>query len=332
MWTEVKSFGAIADGREIDRFVDSYLMTLRHHLGLVFHRLLSAKKVEIAADVEDVTAQEIGLRFVIEPVDPFGYVRSGKGSYPKALKANWQGQTLDFACHIWPARSNLASFKLFGGRPEQYQGFYIYRNDRLLQHGGWNGIVHPDRDLQLARVAIDAPGGPHSKLFTMNAEKTRVEVSAEFSTIVQGATDGKTSFFEYIEHAKLAYRDSQKRRRQRPKVMRPGKGFAEAVRSAIDDEYEYLPGDGLDIKWGDLADDTFFEIDRENSIIRLNRRYRSAVIGGRNSSLNDAPLVKALIYLLAEGSFHGAFLGARRKDNLGIWQSILTAAARMEMK
>jgi hypothetical protein len=166
----------------------------------------------------------------------------------------------------------------------------------------------------------------------MNAEKTRVEVSADFSTTVQGATDGRTSFFDYIEHAKAAYRDSQKRRRQRPKVMRPGRGFAEAVRSAIDDEYEYLPGDGLDIKWGDLADDTFFEIDRENSVIRLNRRYRSAVIGGRNSSLNDAPLVKALIYLLAEGSFHGAFLGARRKDNLGVWQSILTAAARVDMK
>jgi histidine kinase/DNA gyrase B/HSP90-like ATPase len=331
MWTEVKGFAAIADGREIDRFVDRYLMTLRHHLGLVFHRLLSEKKVEIAVDVEDVAAHEIGLRFLIEPVDPFAYVRSGKGSYPKVLKSTWQGQALEFSCHIWPGRSNHPNFKLFGSRPEAHQGFYIYRNDRLLQQGGWNGVVLPERDLLLARVAIDVHRSD-ATLFTMNAEKTRVEVSADFSTIVQGATDGKTSFFDYIEHAKSAYRDSQKRRRQRPKVMRPGRGFAEAVRSAIDDEYEYLPGDGLDIKWGDLADDTFFEIDRENSVIRLNRRYRSAVIGGRNSSLNDAPLVKALIYLLAEGTFHGAFLGVRRKDNLGVWQSILTAAARVEMK
>jgi hypothetical protein len=331
MWREVKRFTAIADGREIDRFVDSYLMTLRHHLGLIFHRLLAAKRIEIAVDVEDVAASEIGLRFPIEPVDPFAYVHNGKGSYPKCLRAACQGQPLEFSCHIWPGRSNHPNFKLFGSRPELHQGFYIYRNDRLLQHGGWNGVVLAERDLQLARVAINVPAS-RTTLFSMNAEKTRVEVSAEFSAIVQSATDGKTSFLDYIEHAKSAYRESQRRRRQRPKVMRPRRGFAEAVRSAVDDEYEFLPGDGLDIRWGDLADDTFFEIDRENFVIRLNRRYRSAIIGGRDSSLNDAPLVKALIFLLAEGSFHGAVLGARRRDNLGIWQSILTAAARVEMK
>lgn len=331
MWTEVKSFGAIADANAIDRFIDTYLMTLRHHLGLVFHRLIATKRIEIAIDVEDIAAGEIGLRFIVEPIDPFGYVKTGRAGYPKLLKSPWRDQTIEFKCHMWSGRSNHPNYKLLGRQPEQYQGFYIYRNDRLLQHGGWNGAVLAERELQLARVEIDIAAS-QAGLFSMNAEKTRVEASHEFAAVVQGATDGKISFLEYLEDARATYRESRKRRRERPKVMRPGKGFAEAVRSAIDDEYDYLPGETLDIRWGDLDDDTFFEIDRENSLIRLNRRYRSAIIGGRDASLNDAPLVKALIYLLAEGTFHGSFLGAKSKDTLAIWQSILTAAARSEAK
>lgn len=331
MWTEVKSFAAIADRKDLDRFVDNYLLTLRHHLGLVFHRLLAAKKLEIALDVEDVSAGEIGLRFIVEPIDPFSYVRSGRLDYPKTLKAARRTDAVKFKCHIWPGRSTHSNFRLLGRAPEQFQGFYVYRNDRLLQHGGWNGAVLHERELQLARVAIDIDAS-QSALFAMNAEKTRVEASPEFSTVVQQATDGETTFFKYLEQAKGVYRESQKRKRERPKVVRPGKGFADVVRSAIDTEYDFVPGDALDIRWGDLDEDVLFTIDREASLIRLNRRYRSAVLSGRDSSLNDAPLVKALIYLLAERTFHGAFLGAKSKDNLAIWQSILTAAARAEIK
>lgn len=331
MWTEVKSFAAIADTADVDRFVDTYLMTVRHHLGLTFHRLLAARKIKMAVDVEDIAAREIGLRFEVEPIDPFGYARSARGDYPRTLKSTWRGQPIEFKCHIWPGRSNHSNFRLLGGRPEPFQGFYFYRNDRLLQYGSWNGAVPPERELQLARVAIDI-GASHTELFSMNAEKTRVEASPEFGAVVKQATDGETLFLNYFDHARSSYRDSQKRRRERPKVMRPGRGIAEAVRSAIDAEYDFIPGDALDIRWGDLDDDTFFELDREASLIRLNRRYRPAVIGGRDSSLNDAPLVKALIYLLAEEAFHGAFLGAKSKDNLAIWQAILTAAARAEAK
>jgi hypothetical protein len=306
-------------------------MTLRHTLGLVFHRLLSAKKVEMAVDVEDVSAGEIGLTYAVEPIDPFGYVKAGRADYPRTLKSSWHGQPVEFQCHIWPGRSHHPNFRLLGGRPEGYQGFYIYRNDRLLQQGGWNGVFLSERELQLARVAV-AITGSQSALLSMNAEKTRVEASPEFGPLVQSATDGKVPFSDYLDHARAVYRQSQKRRRERPKLVRPGKGFADVVRRAIDQEYDFLPGEALGIRWVELDDDTFFDIDREAYVIRLNRRYRSAIIGGRDASLNDAPLVKALVYLLAESSFRGSFLGARSRDNLAIWQSVLTAAARAQNK
>jgi hypothetical protein len=327
MWTEVKCFPQIADAATVDQFLDETVTKVRQHLGLVFHRLLAQRTAEIAVDVEDVACGEAGLPFAVEPLDPFGYVRSGRPDYPRRLNAN--GHDLVLKCHIWPGRSNHSSFRLLGARPEQYQGFFFYRNNRLLQHGGWNGATHNHRRLQLARVEVDIP--PDSAIFSMNAEKTRVEPSPLFSEIVRTATDGEIGIAEFLEHARTTYRESQKRRRERPKVLRPGKGFAERVRSAIGEEYEFLPADKpLSIRWADLRDDTFFDIDRDECLILLNKKYRAAIAS--DSSLNDAPVVKALVYLLAQETFHGAYLGTRDRDNVAIWQSILTAAAQAELK
>lgn len=132
LWSDVKSFAAIADAKSLDRFIDSYLTKLRHHLGLVYHRLLAAKKVAIAVDVEDVSEGQVGLPFSVDPIDPFGYVRSGRGDYPRLLRSTWRGRPIELNCHIWPGRSSHSNFKLSGGRPEPYQGFFIYRHGRLL--------------------------------------------------------------------------------------------------------------------------------------------------------------------------------------------------------
>jgi hypothetical protein len=332
MWTEVKSFPTVSHGNSIDRFVDDTVVRLRQHLGLVFHRIIAAGTVSMAVDVEDVGLGETGLLFPVDPIDPFGYLRSGRKNYPRTLSAPWQGGSLTLKCHVWPGRSNLPTFKLPSGRPEQFQGFFFYRNNRLLQHGGWNGAVHPEKELQLARVEIDI--SPQlASLFAMNAEKTRVEAAPQFASLVLAATDGTVGFVGYIEDARGAFRESQKRKRERPKVISPGRGFAKSVRTAISEEYDFIEGESLlTIKWEELGDDTFFEVDREAMQIRLNKRYRAAVLGGASPTPNDAPLVKALVYLLAEETFRGAFHGVKTRDNLAIWQSILTAAARAELK
>jgi len=331
-WTDVKCFPRIAHGNSVDRFLDARMTRLRHHLGLVFHRIIAASKVGIAVESENVGANATGVQFPVEPIDPFGYVRSGRKDYPRTLKMSLNGVELSLKCHVWPGRSNLANFRLPGGRPDEFQGFFIYRNDRLLQHGGWNGVLHPDKDLQLARVELHIQPAC-AELFHMNAEKTRIETSPQFGELVQAAANGDHSFFNYIDDAKSTYRHSQKRKRERPKVVRPGRGIDEAIRDAVSDEFEFLQTEEpLSIRWVDLRSDAFFDVDRPNMVIRLNKRYRPAVLGERDSSLNDAPLVKALLYLLAEECFRGTILSAKAKDKIAVWQSILTAAAQAEVE
>lgn len=330
-WTEVKCFPTRAHADSVDRYVDAALMNLRQHLGMIFHRVLARGTVRMAVDVEDVGLAETGLLFEVEALDPFGYLKSGRRDYPRRLLSKSHDHALSLHCHIWPGRSNLPSFRLPSARPEQFQGFYFYRNDRLLQPGGWNGVVHPERDLQLARIEVDIPTGAQG-LFSMNAEKTRVETAAAFAPLALDARDDRGTFTDFIGDARSIFRESQKRRRERPKVTAPGKGFAKQVREAIAEEYDFLPGDPLAVRWEDLGDETFFDIDREGMIIRLNKRYRAAILGTGNATPNDAPMVKALVYLLVEESFRGAFLGAKGKDKLAVWQAVLTAAARAETK
>ncbi|MFC6538068.1 hypothetical protein ACFQES_14945 [Nonomuraea salmonea] len=86
----------------------------------------------------------------------------------------------------------------------------------------------------------------------------------------------------------------------------------------------------LDVRWKRLGSENFFEVDREQRTLWINEVYRSALLGNRRGGLNDAPLVKALLYLQFEEMFQGERLGPKDKDNLELWQEILTAAAKSE--
>lgn len=332
-WDGVKPFPTSKRVEVIERFLEDAVLRVRQHLGLVFHRLLEAARLVIGVDVEDQALVETGPPFLVEPIDPFGYLRSGRVSYPRTLTAQLGEKSLDLRCHIWPGRSQLPGFKLPGATPESRQGFYFYRNDRLLQAGGWNGVVHPERHLQLARVAVDIDDSM-ALMFVMNPEKTRVEARSSFTEAVE-ASRGADGFAlpRYLEEATQTFKESRKRNTARPRVIPPGRGFAPNVRKAIGNELDFVPGeDPIDIRWTDFDDDSFFDIDREAHVVRLNKAYRWAVIGERDASLNDAPIVKALLYLLLEDLFRGAYLGAKDKDNIDLWQSVLSVAARAELE
>lgn len=326
-WDDVHAFPANPD--LADEVISRTVSSLQAHLGLMFHRLLADGRAKVMIDVEDGDTGVAGPRTVLQPIDPFAYPVSGRPDWPKDLIADVNGTKVTLRCHIWPGRSTDRRFRLPGGA-ESWQGLYFYRSGRLLHAGGWEGVHAPDRKLQLARVAIDITGDV-AGLFTMNAEKTRVGVGPDFAHTVAAArsADG-ASIGDYLQAAQDAYTRSQQRTRARAKVMPPGRGIDPKVRREIEEELPLLPEDELQIRWTQFANDDFFDIDRDAGTIWLNQAYRKAVNGGRRGGLNDAPLVKSLLFLLAEQAFHGAHLGPRDKDNLEMWQAILTTAAQVE--
>jgi len=329
-WDEVTGFPSVSDANVVDRFLTSAITKTRQHLGLIFHRLLQRAVTHIYIDVEDVASGEVALRYEVEPLDPFNYLRSGKAGYPVKLRASQRGHELLLDCHIWPGRSVVPEFNLPGG-PSERQGFYFYLRDRLIQAGGWSGVEHPDKRLSLARVSVDIDGDI-AGVFKLKPEKTGIEPGPDFPDLLRSArAHGGTTFKSYLVDAEGAYREARRRRAQRRAVFPPGKGFDPVVKRTIAAELRFLEGeDPIDIRWTRLHGSGFFEIDRDARIIRLNERYRVALLGDRRGSLNDAPLLKSLIYLLIEDAFHGQYMGPRDKDNIELWQAVLTRAALAE--
>ena len=86
----------------------------------------------------------------------------------------------------------------------------------------------------------------------------------------------------------------------------------------------------MSIRWAPLTESQFFEVDLEERTLWLNKRYRSVLLRGYAGSLNDLPVMKALLYLLFEEVFTGEYLGPRDKDNIEMWQAILKRAADVE--
>jgi hypothetical protein len=326
-WDHVHGFPNFDQVEQTAEFLSRTIAGLQGHLGLMFHRIIASGTTSISIDVEDID-EGVGPLHRVTPLDPFGYPAAPPG-WPKTLVADVSGTRLELRCHLWPRRCNLPEYRLTGD-PEQRQGLYFYRHDRLLHAGGWEGVHAPDRTLQLARVEINIEGDL-ARMFTLNAEKSRVNVGPEFARAVRKArAEDGTTIDDYLRAAQELWTRTNQRTGTRHAVVPPGRGIEPRVAREIRDELPQLQQAPLNILWRHFTNDVFFVVDRENATLWLNQKYRQALLGGRRGGLNDLPVLKALLYLLTEQVFQGNHLGPRDKDNIDLWQEILTAAARTE--
>lgn len=330
-WDSIRTFPAASDPAVTSAFIETKVAVLKSHLGLVFHRLLEQRVLAIDVDVLDADSMETGLAFSIEPIDPFAYPRSGVKLYPRTLLAECGSGAIPFICHIWPAGSDSHLFKLAGAPVDRFQGFYFYRNNRLLSAGAWGGVTHEDKRRRLARVAVDIEN--HLDLFLISVEKSGVQMVADVVRAIENAAaaDG-TTFPRYLADAEEHFRQANRRNPKRSPVVPPGQGISPRVKRAIAREFDLLDGEPpIRIRWAALSDGDFLDVDRRERTLWLNSRYRKAILNGASSGANDAPLLKALLFLLYEDIFHGAAYGPKDKDNVRIWLEVLTAAAEEEL-
>lgn len=329
-WDDCRTFPASRNPAVTTAFIENKVAELRYHLGLVFHRLLEAGAITVNIDVYDADEQEAGLGFTVDPIDPFAYSRTGRPGYPKTLLARPDSTEVELDCHIWPGRADTPQFRLHGKPVENFQGFYLYRNQRLLMTGGWGGVTQENKAFKLARVAIDIE--KHLDVFTMSMEKSGVQLAADLVHAIERATakDG-TRFRDYLDAASETFKTSNRRVRRRTPILPPGQGLHPWVKSAIEREAPVLEGEEpLRIRWKRMPGDDFVELDRLARTLWLNKRYRPAVLHGDGGGVNDAPLLKSLLFLLYEDLFRGQAMGTKDKENQHFWNEVLTTAAQAE--
>lgn len=303
---------------------------LETHLGLCFHRFLDERKVSIYLDQQTEGQAPHSYYVAVTPLDPFAYPASGSREYPKTFRTTIPGSgALNLEAHIWPPNSELPQYKL-GNKAAARQGFYFYRNGRLIQSGGWNGLVQHDTEQHssLARVKIELPS-ELDDAFGLNVQKSAVVVPPGFELAVAAATslNGQT-FDTYRRAAQQLYRHKDVRaHKSRPLI--PGEGLprdlAEIAKSLL-----LTPGTrarDVGFEWRKLTTDSFLELDRKRRIISLNSDYRHQLLAGRRPGKTDLPMLKILIYLLTADDFDGDRISSKRKQRLDLLNALLVRAA-----
>ncbi|MFM1990352.1 MAG: hypothetical protein RJA99_3309 [Pseudomonadota bacterium] len=291
---------------------------LQVHLGMTFHRFIegtaAGRKVRLMMDLQEHGAYEQPHFLTVRPLNPFGYSSSGHPDYPKRFEIDFGGgHTISAEACIWPANSDDDAYRL-GNRAASRQGFWFYRNDRLIQAGGWNGVVQNDAEPHgsLARVRVDLPDSLDAQ-FGLNVQKSAVVTPPSFAAAVSAATsaDGST-FDDYRRTAQQVYRRTDARA-ERELPLIPGSGVPAKLRKIV--ASRLAGGQGgreLDFTWAELEDETqVFEIDRESRRILLNRRLRegSSIHGGVDVQL----LKMCLFFILQEDVDCDRLSGARRE-------------------
>jgi len=321
-------------GAKLDEWLNGVIADLRMHLGLIYHRLLADGRIRIQLESYDHDLGQAGVPEEVTPIDPFGFPVSAVAGYPKTLIATINETSIEMNCHIVPPKSSGPQYRLYGGDGAAFQGFYIYRNDRLLQTGGWNHVTTKMPSRALARVAIEDFASLRDHV-RMTPEKTGISFTADLQnalTLARSVRGGAKamSFEDYLSRAETVLISSKRRIHGRKPVVAPGRGLHEHVRRVIRAEIPLRKNeDPIDIRWRTLPPDMFMELDREARVVHLNQRYREMLTGGY-TGLSDAPLLKSLVFLLTEDHFTGQHWGPRDKDLVDLWNSVLGAAIQTE--
>ena len=154
--------GELDFGRSMARKMDD----VRTHLSLVFHRYLSGE-----SGLGKLQIKMNGI--AINPADPFLTRKNTQIMADEELLV--EGARVVVRPYILPHISNLSAdeIKELGGREglRKSQGFYVYRNKRLLVWGTWFRMMRQGELSKLARIQIDIPNDLDS-LWTLDIKKS----------------------------------------------------------------------------------------------------------------------------------------------------------------
>ena len=157
---EGRSSGTVVTWKKLDKIIQSgggsssfldYAESLKRHLSMTFHRFLEDHDFSLAVNGQ-----------TIKPWNPIPSNYASTILQPKELIG--ENKDVSVRAAVLPYKSFLSSdsYTSIGGIQGwiRQEGFYVYRNKRLLVAGGWLGLGHPrpwiqDEQHMLVRIRVD---------------------------------------------------------------------------------------------------------------------------------------------------------------------------------
>ncbi len=196
------------DPRRREKYLGSLIDSVSSHLRMVFHRFMEGSVTGRRRLHLYVCGEEL------KPWDPFCRQESTKELDVLTLPVSVQGknggitETVSISPYVLPREDEFSSAesRRDAAGPKawnQQQGFYFYRNHRLLRAGGWNWLRSADEHTKLLRVAVDFPRGL-DRAFSVNIMKMRARLPDDIRERVGAAVSkwAKTAKDRYAKPPK----------------------------------------------------------------------------------------------------------------------------------
>jgi len=146
----------VSAGSTADDFLD-VVDAVETHLAMVFHRLIQGPNPRLRLLLNGRLVRAWDPFMTGHPAKPW--------SSPVARHVATYG-AVEVQCHVLPHKDKLSDEDFLSGAGPlgwtAQQGFYVYRNERLLVSGGWLGLGCPrawnrEEAHRLARIRLDIP-------------------------------------------------------------------------------------------------------------------------------------------------------------------------------
>ena len=150
----------------LEKSLETKMADVKNHLELVFHRYLSGDGgPRISISINGIP---------LEPFDPFFSAKSTVPMDDEKIDIPGRDGQVRIRTYVLPHPSKMTKkeLEMYGGRDglRTLQGFYIYRNRRLLTWGTWFKLMKMDEFSKLARVRVDIPNSLDD-LWTLDIKK-----------------------------------------------------------------------------------------------------------------------------------------------------------------
>ncbi len=185
-WDKVDRIGTNedADRNEIsNQALGKYKQLLKEHLSLIFHRFLDKNELSIAVNGEE-----------LEGWDPFVPNETTESPLTRTFKITPPGSRKNYevnvTAHVIPNKYEYSSedARKNARISNSKQGFYVYRENRIIIAGDWLGMYTQEPHLSLARVELSFPR-ELDEMFSLDIKKSTFTPNLQFAEILKKEID-----------------------------------------------------------------------------------------------------------------------------------------------
>ncbi len=216
----------LLSNKQIDTKMDSLEKSISH----IFGKFLLLGELQISMQTKG------SIQYPINGWNPFSLVENKSTKVVYNDSAQYKGYDISFKAYVLPAYNNLSrtdqEYMLGNGLIDQ-EGFYIYRNKRLIKEGGWLGLekLGLDDKCKYARIEVNIPSAldEHFKInFSKNSLDIPAELKGVFREVAEKARKESKTNFNYQKHPEIK-RTTKKEEERIWKTSKSGGGIVLSV-------------------------------------------------------------------------------------------------------